>query len=74
MVPLHKTTVTVTVYSREPIPDARDIADILREMDDGEYIGGSKITDRNEIAYEDARAELIAIGNDGSFFDLWGED
>jgi hypothetical protein len=69
----YKTVFTVTVYSPEPIHPYMDFAGVVAEMDEGAFVGDVKQTDGPEIVEgETLIAELIAIGNDGSFFG--GED
>ena len=78
----HKTTITVTVFSREPIvipSDGHDLYDpllgIIHEMTEGDMIGDWTVSGATTVEGEDLRAQLVSIGNDGGFFDdPFGDD
>lgn len=63
-----KTVYTVTVLSQEEISPHTKIEDVIREMDDGAWIGEVAMASTDEIAPEQVESELLKIGNDGSFF------
>lgn len=69
-----KNTLTLVVYSPGDI-DHLDINDIVLQMDDGVLVG-SVVSQTSEVVEGDALREgLIAIGNDGTFFeDYFFED
>lgn len=47
-----------------------DLADLAHEIDGGEWIGHTRITASETVAPEAVQTELLAIGNDGSFFEI----
>ena len=66
---IYKHTLRVTILSKhEELPD-RDLDALWEECTDGEFIGDWKQTSVLALSEEDAKDELIAIGNDGTFFD-----
>lgn len=75
---VYKNTITLVILSKdEPYnPDGmKDLNDIAYDLSDGDIIG-TWWTESNEVVPEDrVRDELIAVGNDGDFFDDdWGWD
>jgi hypothetical protein len=64
-----KTTITFTVLhlASDPLPD--DLLVVLEETNTGHAVGWT--TDRKTVEVPDSRVvtELVALGNDGSFFD-----
>ena len=67
---VRKTVIEFTVYHRDfDDPASMDLADVISECDTGSMIG--QVTDVKESTVPDGNVvdELIAIGNDGSFFD-----
>lgn len=76
MKPIHKTTIEVVIFSRDPLvipPEGDDMYDpILGWMQDcieGDKIGDWNITGATTVEGDDLRAQLVSIGNGGSFFD-----
>lgn len=68
---IRKTTFTVTVLHSADLPvDKMSADEILAEMDNGECIGsiGRKVT--MALGPNAVKNELLAIGNDGTFFDV----
>lgn len=70
----YKTEIKFTVYSPEPLTYEKDLAGIVWSIDAGDSIGDWTITETSEVDGEQLRKELIAIGNDGDFFDAEDED
>jgi hypothetical protein len=46
-----------------------DLEDIIDACQGGEMIGQASLSDIQEVATIDVESELIALGNDGTFFD-----
>ena len=68
---IHKTTLTLTILSPEPIPLDMPLEDLSYEIDEGSWIGEIAITAHRILPTQAAvRSELLSIRNDGSFFDL----
>lgn len=65
---IRKTTFTFTVLHREDAPLA-DIEDVLREASDGHAVGAVADVHSTNLPTEAVRAQLLALGNDGTFFD-----
>ena len=72
----HKTVIEVTLYSDTQLDMSIGEVDLWDELRtwmgdavDGDKIGDWKITENSIIEGDALRAELVAIGNDGSFFD-----
>ena len=65
-----KTTVTVTVLHRADnrLTD-HDIEDVLYEIREGEAVGWETDRVTEPVAAEQVPDELVALGNDGEFFD-----
>ena len=72
---IRKTVFTVTVLSEEgEIPPGQlELETVLSEMDDGPYIGQCTTESEDWLDPVKVQDELLALGNDGTFFDL-GED
>lgn len=69
MEPVYKTTFEVVVFSQEPLTQEHDLADLAYEMSEGDMIGAYKTVKVETITdSEELNKELVAIGNDGSFF------
>jgi len=64
-VKVHKTVVTITVLHTEPLGD---LVDVLGEMEYGNAIGGETERVHVDLPAESVREELLALGNDGEFF------
>jgi hypothetical protein len=47
---------------------AMSLEQLAREMDEGTFIGTSVISASETIAPDQVEAELLAVGNDGTFF------
>lgn len=65
-----KTTITITVLHRadNPMTDC-DIEEVLYEMREGEAVGWETGRVTETVAAEQVPDELVALGNDGTFFD-----
>lgn len=65
-----KTTITITVLHRadNPMTDC-DIEEVLYEMREGEAVGWETSRVAEPVAAEQVPDELVALGNDGTFFD-----
>lgn len=75
--PVFKTTITVTVLGEfDAIGDADSFFSnasmdrVLQEMEEGDLIGQSHVGETVEVPQSALQAELLAIGNDGEFFDF----
>ena len=66
---LYRTVVIIEVLSEEPI--APDIDEIVRECDDGNYLGNTnwKIMNK-ELVGKRAAAQVIKLGSDFDFFNM----
>ena len=70
-----KTTITLTIlHDEDDYPDYgaadMDIEDVLHEMDCGDMIGVFSVSKVEEVHPDNVEAELKALGNDGTFFDV----
>lgn len=79
--PVHKLTITLTVLTdQESAAQAEeqyrnmDIDEIFASISNGEDIGGIKIESVETVKPSDLEAELLEIGNDGTFFGYLEED
>jgi hypothetical protein len=75
--PVHKATITVTVFLSEPDLDAAcerlresSLKDIAYEMDEGDMVGAYQVVKVEQVTPDRVKAELEAVGNDGTFFEL----
>jgi hypothetical protein len=66
---VYKLVITVTVLTTEQGLARQDLSYILGEINDGESIGDIRTTSNAPVPPEQLRAELFAIGDDGTFFD-----
>lgn len=66
-----KTVLTVTMlHPAELDPAKMSNDDIAYHLGDGEFVGERTAIETNPVADEDVLAELQALGNDGTFFEL----
>lgn len=64
-----KTTITITLLHRsDNLMSDYDIEDVLYEMREGEAVGWETSRITEPVAPERVEQELIALGNDGTFF------
>lgn len=66
---ISKTTFTYTVLHRTDTPPS-DVYVALGEAMDGHMVGAQMASETEPVAREDVRTELLAVGNDGGFFDF----
>lgn len=66
---ISKTTLTFTVLHRSDQPLSRDIGEILEETDTGHAVGWETNRVTVSVPANKVRDELLALGNDGEFFD-----
>ena len=70
-----KTVVTLTILREvETLDDASDIGymsllDVAYMIDEGDWIGDYTVTQMDEVPQDKVNAELLELGNDGTFFD-----
>jgi hypothetical protein len=71
-----KNTITITIYTEEPLVDNLDEAEgfpfldaAIYEMTYGSAVGSYEIGEPQVVEGEALRDGLIAIGNDGTFFE-----
>jgi hypothetical protein len=70
-----QTVIKVTVLSEDgPIGDDVDLAGINYAISEGDCIGEVEITSRQRMDPRWVRRKLVAIGNDGTFFDSEDDD
>ena len=70
-----KTTFTITVLTEDgPISDSADIIDVVRDFTDGDSIGHIERSAADEVPADKINDELLAIGNDGTFFSMGDEE
>jgi len=60
--------ITVLYEDGDPKPQDLDLAEMVREMDGGEFIGQSRCISDEPVPNEKIEEELFAVGNDGEFF------
>lgn len=65
---VYKTVVTVTVLSDYELPDGVTLEEIAAEADDGSMICGCDWGETERVPANQVHQELLAVGNDGSFF------
>ncbi|MDF0491470.1 hypothetical protein PX699_16835 [Sphingobium sp. H39-3-25] len=74
---IRKITLEVTILL-ERCDEARfstlSLAEIAQEMDDGAFIGAMPSHLSEDVPLDRLEEELLALGNDGSFFDYLRED
>lgn len=69
-----KTVVTLTILREaETLDAASDIGymgllDVAYMIDEGDWIGDYTVTQMDEVPQDKVEAELIALNNDGTFF------
>jgi hypothetical protein len=67
---VYKHVFTLIVYSEgDPLNNEWDMDDIMYEMDTGCLIGYTKLESVEAVPPERVKEDLLAIGNDGTFFD-----
>jgi hypothetical protein len=78
---IFKVTITVIALLETDTPeeakeeiDIRDLAEIERETTDGLWLGTHKLNSIVEVPQDNVREECAALGNDGSFFEMFGDD
>lgn len=70
--PVYRTVYTVEVFSRgpyEPIGSEEELAQINYDITYGDCIGNVECRSTEIVPPEKIEAELLRIGNDGSFFE-----
>jgi hypothetical protein len=65
-----KTKVLVTVLSEDVPPEFDSLEELARFIDYGDGIGQYSVESHEEVPADKVEEELIAIGNDGTFFDV----
>lgn len=74
----YRTTITYVVLSEEPLGDAGDfdLADIVRECDDGALVGDMTKSEQEELDGPQMAKALADARSDAGFFELTddGED
>lgn len=66
----HKTHITMTVLSEEPIHEGMNLEDIVRECDEGAFVLFSTNTTSEVLRAVDMARALVEAGSDPGFFDL----
>lgn len=78
-----KNTITITVYTDEPLLDDRDYGDVegfpflsevIYGMTYGHAVGSYEIGEPQNVEGDELEKGLIDIGNDGAFFDQEDDD
>lgn len=67
---MHKTRITITVLSEDPIHERMDLADIIRECDQGDYVLFSEESNTETLTNDQMAQALWEAGSDPSFFNL----
>jgi hypothetical protein len=68
-----KTVFQVTVLHEHDIDVANwDIISVIESSDSGDIISNYRVVSQENVAQENIKNELYAVGNDGTFFD-YGE-
>ena len=66
-----KTVITLTVIHDSTLPiDCMELSHIAREMEEGEVIGAMTQASSTPIPDGEIRRGLMAVGNDGEFFNF----
>lgn len=67
----YKSTITLTVFSDTPLAawQVADLGYLVDEIDTGLMVGNATLDSEEEVSGDTLRTGLVAIGNDGSFFD-----
>lgn len=71
---MHRTTFTLAVLSRDPLPPLIELEQIAREGDIGDYVLDMRQQSSEVLTAEQMRTALLEAGNDGRFFDSPDED
>jgi len=66
----HKTVLTVTVLSEEPISPDIDLADVAHEIIEGDWSGDWGITEAQEVDAKTIAKLLREQGSDPEFFGI----
>lgn len=66
----YKTTIALTVLSEEPIPEGMELADMIREADEGEYVLNEEAREQSALCGGPIAAELRRAGSEPAFFGL----
>ena len=69
-----KTTITITALHRADTALGDSIEDVLYEMSEGGAVGWETGRTTVPVPAERVQDELIAVGNDGTFFDDTDDD
>lgn len=67
---MYRTEITLTVLSEEPIDGRLDIADIVRECDQGDFVLHSTRRWQEDMSIEQMAYALLEAGSDPGFFQL----
>lgn len=70
MAKFHKTTITVTVLSEEPVPTDLSLQEIAREGHVGAYVLTYDFTKAEQLSEDEIVEALEEAGSDASFFEL----
>jgi hypothetical protein len=71
--PIVKTVFELTVLHDSDINITNwDITSVIEACDTGDIIGNYRVVSQENVAQENIKNELYAVGNDGTFFD-YGE-
>jgi hypothetical protein len=66
---IYKNVFTLIVYSEGyPLTKNWDVDDITYELDSGAMIGYTELLSTEKVPPERIKEDLMAIGNDGTFF------
>jgi len=75
--PIYKTTITVTVFHEAYDQQAaetnmahRELEEVASQIDSGDWIGQTEIGPTVRVPRSKLKSELLAIGNDGTFFEM----
>ena len=66
---ISKTVITLTVLHRADEPLSPSLDDVLYEITEGGAVGWETNRVSSAVAPDAVQSELIALGNDGTFFD-----
>jgi hypothetical protein len=67
---ISKTVITITVLHPSDEPLSGSLACVLEEMDDGNAVGLETFRTTVAVADDAVKNELLALGNDGEFFEV----
>jgi hypothetical protein len=69
---MYETIITLRVLSEREIPDQMDIADVVRESDEGDFVMHTIGYEVNPLSHSEMAKALLDAGSDPAFFEISG--